>query len=236
MASIERDHWWYRARREFISAAFARVGLPAGAKLLDAGCGTGGSLPMLSSFGAVHAFEYDAGAMAIASSQNVGNVSQGHLPDGIPFPGVQFDGIGLFDVLEHLERPVASLVALRDRMADDGAIVLTVPAYKWLWGPHDQIHNHITRYTASRLAQHLSEAGFRIEYLSYFNALLLPLAIVQRLRERLFGYSFEKLSPRPAINELLYRLWRVERHWIPRRELPFGLSLLAIARKADRSA
>ena len=231
MAAAERDHWWFKGRREFIAAALSRVGLAATSQILDAGCGSGGNLALLAQFGDVWGFEYDADALAAAAASGLATVAHGSLPDGIPFDEIEFDAIGLFDVLEHLAAPVASLSALRDRLATGGAIVITVPANPWLWGPHDVRHQHHRRYTSASLRQHLAAAGLRVEYLSYFNSLLLPLAIVQRLRERLFGYSTADLMPGRVVNAALFRIWRAERVWIPRWKAPVGLSLLAIARR-----
>ena len=231
LAAAERDHWWFRGRREFIAAAIERAGLPASAQILDAGCGSGGNLPFLSQYGEVHGFEFDAQAAQRAASLHIGRVNRGALPDDIPFGAQRFDLIGLFDVLEHLEHPVDSLAALGQRLCDGGAILITVPAYPWLWGPHDEVHQHYRRYTAGALERHLAAAGLHVEYLSYFNSLLLPLAVVQRIRERIFGYAVADLSPSRLLNAALLRIWRVERLWIPRWRAPFGLSLLAIARR-----
>jgi SAM-dependent methyltransferase len=231
MAAAERDHWWFRARREFIAAAMQRIAPPAGARILDAGCGSGGNLELLSRFGSVSGFEFDHDARSAAAALGIGSVASGSLPDGIPFTDATFDVIGLFDVLEHLDAPVESLTALAARLTKSGAIVLTVPANPWLWGPHDVRHQHLRRYTARSLRDHLVLAGLRVEYISYFNSLLLPLAIVQRIRERLFGYSTTDLMPSRAVNEALFRIWRAERAWIPRRSAPVGVSLLAIARR-----
>lgn len=231
MAAAERDHWWFKGRREFIASALTRLSLPVGARVLDAGCGSGGNLALLAQFGDVWGFEFDADALAAAAASGLGTVAHGLLPHGIPFAGTVFDAIGLFDVLEHLAAPVESLSALRERLATGGAIVLTVPANPWLWGPHDVRHQHHRRYTSVSLRQHLTAAGLRVEYLSYFNSLLLPLAIVQRLRERLFGYSTADLMPGRVVNAALFRIWRAERAWIPRWTAPVGLSLLAIARR-----
>lgn len=232
MAESERDHWWFRGRRDFIERAIRRLPLPAQATVLDAGCGSGGNLALLSQFGSLYGFEYDAEACEAARALGLGTIDRGSLPDGIPFDDQSFDLIGLFDVLEHLPAPVESLQALRSRLSVGGALVLTVPALPWLWGPHDEVHNHYRRYTETTLRAHLAAAGMRVEYLSYMNMLLLPLAIAQRVKERVFGYRVEALQPSPTVNALLYRLWRLERVWIPARTLPVGLSLIAVARAA----
>ncbi|MES3032386.1 MAG: class I SAM-dependent methyltransferase [Gemmatimonadota bacterium] len=231
MADAEQSHWWYRGRRDFIAAALERVAPPPGAHILDAGCGSGGNLEVLARFGKVSGFEYDAEAMHVARERQIGPVEPGALPGPIPFGDQRFDAIGLFDVLEHLEQPVDSLVALRQRLVDGGALVLTVPANPWLWGPHDVQCQHFRRYTAATLRDHLTSAGFVVEYLSYFNSLLLPLAIAQRIKERVAGYDLEAM-PGGGMNGLLHRIWRIERRWIPTRVAPFGLSLIAIARRA----
>jgi SAM-dependent methyltransferase len=230
MAAAERDHWWFRGRREFIAAAFRRAALPARATILDAGCGSGGNLGLLSEFGTLYGFEYDASALAAAASLGIATVAHGALPASIPFAGVQFDAIGLFDVLEHLEHPVESLAALGARLVRSGALVLTVPAHPSLWGPHDEAHQHYRRYTIPTLTEHLTRGGFRIEYISHMNSLLLPLAVAQRVKERMFGYSVDELTPSPAVNSMLLNIWRAEHRWIPKRRIPLGLSLIAIAR------
>ncbi len=239
LARAERDHWWFQGRRTFIAAAIRRAGLSPTATVLDAGCGSGGNLALLAGLapaGRLYGFEYDAEARRAATVLGLGTIADGALPDGLPFAGTSFDLIGLFDVLEHLAEPVASLRALGDRLAPGGALVLTVPALPWLWGPHDVAHQHHRRYTAASLTQHVTDAGLQIEYLSYLNLLLLPLAILQRLRERLLGYRTDVLTPAPWLNRLLRRLWELERGWVPAHRLPLGLSLLAIVRRPTPTA
>lgn len=237
MAAAERDHWWFRGRREFIAAAFERAAVPAGARILDAGCGSGGNLALLARFGSVWGFEYDDTARAAAKASGIAvDVAYGALPHAIPFADARFDAIGLFDVLEHLETPVQSLRALADRLSSAGALLLTVPAHPLLWGPHDVHHQHFRRYTVESLRRELAAAGLRLEFVSHFNALLLPLAVAQRVRERLFGYSTDELIPGPRLNSLLFRILMTERRWVPTRTLPVGLSLLAIARRGGGDA
>lgn len=238
MAAAETDHWWFRGRREFIAAGIERALSEQGVsgapgmrpRLLDAGCGSGGNLSLMARYGELYGFEYDAEAAQAAAARGVATVATGSLPDGVPFGDTAFDLIGMFDVLEHLEHPVEALRALGSRLVPGGAVVLTVPALPMLWGPHDVTHQHFRRYAASTLRSTIVQAGLQVDYLSYFNMLLLPLAVLQRVRERFFGYDVQALIPAPAINELLYRTWRMERAWVPRYTLPLGLSLMAIAR------
>jgi SAM-dependent methyltransferase len=232
MAAAERDHWWFRGRRALIAATLERLALPADARILDAGCGSGGNLALLAQFGTVWGFEYDADARAAAAALGIGTVAAGALPDPVPFSDIAFDAIGLFDVLEHLEKPVESLRALAARVSERGAIVLTVPALPWLWGPHDVHHQHFRRYTRSTLVAHLQAAGLTVDYVTYMNTLLLPLAVAQRVRERVAGYSTDDLMPAPWLNSMLRAVWSLERLWIPRHRAPIGLSLLAVARRA----
>lgn len=232
MAQSERDHWWFRGRRYFIERAIRTLPLPANARVLDAGCGSGGNLSLLAQFGSVWGFEYDADARAVAATLPNVTIEAGALPSPIPFEEVAFDLIGLFDVLEHLEAPIPSLAALRERLSANGALVITVPALPALWGPHDETHHHYRRYTASTLRAHVEAAGLRVEYLTYMNTVLLPLAVLQRLKERVFGYRVDALMPSPLVNRILYQLWRLERFGIPSARLPIGLSLLAVVRRA----
>jgi SAM-dependent methyltransferase len=232
MAEAEASHWWFVGRRRFIEKALDSLGLDRSASILDAGCGSGGNLTMLAGFGKVYGFELDDDARAVAESRGMGQVSEGFLPDAIPFPGISFNVIGLFDVLEHLDEPVAALQALRERLTDDGRLILSVPAYQWLWGPHDEIHHHKRRYSRSLLARHLEAAGYQVEFISHFNTLLFPLALLQRTFERLTGRAGDLGSTLGPLNQTLLQIWSVERLWFGRVRVPFGLSIFAMATKS----
>lgn len=230
LRDLEADHWWFAGRRHVIAAALRSASLPVDARILDAGCGSGGNLPMLARHGTVWGFEQDPEARAVALARRIATIAPGSLPGEIPFAPQRFDAIGLFDVLEHLDAPVESLQALRERLSPRGVLVLTVPAHPWLWGAHDVIHAHRRRYTPRALRAHLEAGGLRVERLTYTNALLFPLAIVQRLRESWFGYRPDALTVSRPLNALFTHCWALEARWIPRHRLPMGLSLLAMAR------
>jgi SAM-dependent methyltransferase len=187
---------------------------------------------MLSEFGTLYAFEYDEVARDAAASRGLARVAAGHLPDAIPFDPVRFDVVTLLDVLEHLDDPTGALRALAGRLHDRGCLVISVPAYQWLWGPHDDLHHHKRRYTARRLHRELQAAGLQVEYMSYANFLLFPMAVLQRLIARRVPSRATVHHPGAVLNSLLYAIFKIETWWLPRRRALFGLSLFAVARRS----
>ena len=230
MAQTEDEHWWFVGRRCIVAAIIRNLYLPREAKILEVGSGTGGNLSMLSAFGEVSAVEPDDFAREWATRKSSITVLKGYLPDGLPFNPSSFNLICLFDVLEHIEGDVAALRALRPLLKPGGRIVLTVPAYRWLWSAHDVELHHRRRYNASSLAVCCQQAGYSVAKLSYYNTLLFPIVALARLGDRLVvrdKATGTGIPPR-IINRLFLTLFRLERHILPHLTLPFGVSLLAI--------
>jgi SAM-dependent methyltransferase len=153
--------------------------------------------------------------------------------EGSRFPVENFELITALDVIEHIDDDVTVVRQMGDRLSPRGAIIITVPAHPWLWSSHDEINHHVRRYTRQTLRQAIEAAGLRVEYLSYFNTLLFPLALVQRAFARLTGRRLDDGLTVPAawLNGTLRWIFALERHAVGRVELPFGLSLLAVVRK-----
>lgn len=236
MAHTEANHWWFKGRRAILASLIANLALPAGARILEMGCGTGGNLSTLSAFGRVSALEMDATARSIAMQKTGGrfDIRAGSCPADIPFANANFDLICLFDVLEHIEDDVAALVAVRTLLAAGGRVLLTVPAYSWLWSTHDQHLHHKRRYSKGELREKAAASGLRIEKISYFNTLLFPLVALGRLKDRLLDRSSAAgtaIPPAP-VNTLLATLFGAERFLLRRCNLAFGVSLLAVCRAA----
>lgn len=234
-ARTEDHHWWFAGRRKILASFISTLPLPADAQILEAGCGSGGNLPMLSRFGKVSAFEYDDTARAVAVRRNAGEVRQGSLPDGIPFAGKQFDVICLLDVLEHLEQDKGSLQALYSRLKPGGRLLLTVPAYMFLWSIHDVLHHHHRRYTCRQLSSLVRGAGFSVRRCSYFNFWLFPLIAMVRLMEKLLpprNPAPLQIPPAP-LNTLLAVLFASERFLLRWINLPFGVSIILLAQKPE---
>ncbi len=160
------------------------------------------------------------------------DVRLGHLPDNLGVAPGWADIVLLLDVIEHVDDDVATLRAARTGVGDGGLLVVTVPAYQWLWSGHDEVLGHRRRYTAARLRAAVERAGFTVVRVSYFNSLLFPLLAAVRGWKRLRGDRGHDLRrPGAAVNWLLERVFAFERHLVPRVRLPFGSSLLLIGRR-----
>lgn len=237
MAETESRHWWFLGRRAILLTMIGHLGLPQNSKILEVGCGTGGNLQMLAKFGDVSALEMDANAREIASKKtnNFYDIMAGHCPDEIPFQDQRFDLICMFDVLEHIEQDTETLIAIKQLLTKNGRILMTVPAYQWLYGAHDKFLHHKRRYSATQLRKKIVAAGFRPVKISYFNTILFPLAVIVRLKDKLLAppSATGTSVPPTLINKLFRTLFGAERFLLERFDLPFGVSLLCILKASD---
>jgi SAM-dependent methyltransferase len=232
MAELDSRHWWYRARREVLARLIARrIAPPPGARILEIGCGTGHNLPMLARFGAVEAIELDPAARAVASRRLGREVGAARLPELEGVPEQAFDLVALLDVLEHVEDDRAALRSIARRLKPGGALLLTVPAFQWMWSAHDVVNHHQRRYSKPTLRAAIRDAGLRVDFMGYFNSLLFPLAAAARVAGRITGKedSDDKLPPAP-VNAAFEFLFGLERHAIARLPLTPGVSIAAVVR------
>lgn len=236
MADNEAHHWWFAGRRSILAALLGRelTRPPAATRILEAGCGSGGNLGMLSAFGSVDAIEFDPTARALAQRRSGLTVQPCRLPGDIPVADRAYDLIALLDVLEHVEEDRDTLAALGRKLKRDGRILLTVPALPWLWSHHDEIHHHKRRYTRRTLDAAATAAGLRVERIGYFNSLLFPLALGRRLAAIAGRRAMEddRLPARP-LNAVLRTIFSVERYLVGRVRLFVGLSLFAVLTVPD---
>ena len=235
MRQVEDSHWWFNGRKNIIAHVLSSLNLPTNGLILDAGCGTGGNLELLSRFGHVKGVEFDDEAIAMAKNRQVGEISKGRFPDDIPFPAETFDLVVLLDVLEHIDDDLNSLRTLSRLMKQSGRLVITVPAFPFLWGQHDEQHHHKRRYVAASLQEVIEKGGLKLKHLSYFNTWLFPIVAATRLFEKAFPPQSvgEGLHiPIAPVNKALEAIFSSERYLVARAKIPFGVSLLAIAEKA----
>jgi SAM-dependent methyltransferase len=227
---LEDTHWWFRGRRAVLWAMLRRAGVPRDARLLDAGCGTGRNLVEFAPLGSACGVDPSAQAIDFCRRRGLTDVREASL-DALPFAAGAFDLILLTDVLEHVGDDRAALAELRRVAAPGARLVVTVPAYRWLWSPHDDSHHHLRRYTARELRARVRAAGWRPVVESYFNSLLLvPIAAV-RLLTRSNGSDYERTGP--LLNRALTLPMRAEAAAIARgARLPAGVSVAMVAEPA----
>jgi SAM-dependent methyltransferase len=233
---LEGRHWWFLGRRRLFLRLLEQRFPPAARRieLLDFGCGTGAFLEDLDRFGAVSAVDGDPNAVAFCHARGRSEVRL--VPPGapLPFPDRAFDLVTTLDVVEHVEDDVGALRELRRVLRPGGLLLVAVPAFMFLWGKQDEVSHHHRRYTTTSLRRALAEAGFAVDRTSYFNTILFPPIAAVRLGRRLLRrpgatQSDFELGP-AALNRVLGAVFGAEAGIVARRDLPFGVSLLALAR------
>jgi len=228
MLAHDEDHWWYRGRRAVLRAALDRLAVVPGARLLDAGCGSGRTLDELAAYGAAYGLDISDRAAAVARRRGhrvqVGSVER------MPFEDGHFDVVTCLDVLEHTPDDRATLRELRRVTRAGGWLVLTVPAYQAMWSYHDEVNNHYRRYGRRQLRAAATAAGWEHVSDSYFNALLFAPSAVVRLarRGRRAHRSDLELTPRSLDRLLALPLQAEARMLAAGGRLPFGMSLLMV--------
>jgi SAM-dependent methyltransferase len=233
MERLEGEHWWYQGRRDIV-CALAQRHVPAGSRVVDYGCGAGMIACRLREMGfAVTGAEVSERAARASRGEGLSVVDLNHQA----LPPRSADCLLLCDVLEHVEDPTGLLAGLRTALRPGGRLLVTVPAYEFLWSGEDYVSRHHRRYTRSLLRAQVCRAGFRVLWCSHFNSLLLPAMATVILGKRLFRprdmYESNVSEIAPWLNRALYRVFASERHVLARFPLPAGASLALVARHDD---
>lgn len=239
-SELEWTHWWFRGRRAVLDDVLRRF-VPRRQRplrLLDVGAGAGSMLPTFLQYGEVSAMDTAPEAVAYCERRFPGvRATVGRLPADIE-ASPTYDVIGAFDVLEHIEDDDDAARAIAAALLPGGVFVCSVPAFMSLWGPHDDLNHHRRRYRRPELVALLEGAGLRVLWSSYFNTLLFaPIAALRLVRRRRrdtpVGGASDFDVDVGRLNGLLARLFSAERHLLRRVSLPFGVSIVAVARRED---
>lgn len=243
--AMEDRHFWFRARNKVIATLVGQIAadLPAGYRVLEPGCGTGNTLRVLEqgcTNGSVVGMDLFREGLRYARARTSCSLVQADLYYP-PFRDT-FDVICLFDVLEHLPDDRQTLKDVRAMLRPGGSLFLTVPAHQSLWSYFDEVSRHCRRYDIVDLKSKLVGAGYRVEYITYYMASLLPMvwagrraaAWLNRIRkdtkDNTHELSLHELRIVPIVNHVLTSILFQENIFLARRRrLPFGASLLAIA-------
>lgn len=240
MFELETFYWWFVARRKLLSEVVSGLGKsPDRTALLDVGCGTGLNYSVLSKFGKVFGADSSPQALLFGRSRRVENLVLSKAED-LQFPNEMFDVVTALDVLEHTDNDLTALREMWRVMKPGGMLVVTVPAYGFLWSEHDEALHHRRRYTAHELRNKMTNAGFEVQRSTYFITLLFFPIFLIRIWQNLTKRSLEAKTSHvilpKLLNSLLIRLLDLERFYLRWSNLPFGLTALATARKPEAAA
>jgi SAM-dependent methyltransferase len=239
MFELEDAYWWYRGLRVLLRGLLARY-LPAGADtpmILDAGCGTGANLSLLEAYGYALGVDISEQAIEFCRARGIPDdrVIRASVTD-LPFRDGLFDLAVSFDVICNIVDDVATFAEVGRVLKPNGVLIVQLPAYQWLWSRHDVAVGHKWRYTSQSMREKMSRAGLMIERMTHVNTLFFPFVAARRLLDQRAlenGYAIHsEVTPLPRpLNSLLSALYTAETRTASRVDLPYGLSIMAVARK-----
>lgn len=237
MFELENFYWWFVGRRQLLVDLVSGLKLsPDGTALLDVGCGTGLNCKVLSKYGAVFGADCSSEAMMFCRSRELDNFVFSRA-EHLRFIDSTFDVVTAMDVLEHTDDDLIALKEIWRVLRPGGTLIVTVPAYGFLWSEHDEALHHRRRYTAHELRNKLTTAGFTLQRSTYFITLLFFPIFFFRLLQNLTKKSVEAKTSHIVLptwlNWFLVRLLDLERIWLRFMNLPFGVTVLAVGRKPD---
>lgn len=231
--SLEKRHWWHLAKRKTVGQLLKEFVAHKNIKILDIGCGTGENLHFFSKFGQVWGVDVSQQAVNYCKKRGLTHVKIA-ASDQLPFSQKSFDVVTLLDVLEHVEEK-PTLHQIAKILKPKGILIITVPAYPWLWSSWDKVLHHKRRYTKASLTTALQQNGFQVRKISYLYAFLVIPAKIIRLMKSVFSvntsYSSDFKLSSPLINRIFLKITDWERLFALRYSLPFGTSIICLAVK-----
>lgn len=236
LSHLEHNHWWYVGMNNIAAQMLKRMERPTEThRILDAGCGTGGSLTWLKEFGAAYGIDHHVLAMSLAKEKGHRRISRATV-SSLPFAEATFDVVTSFDVLYHVDvsDDVAALKEMARVMVPGGVLLFRLPAIKWLCGsPHDRVVHTRHRYTRGEVTRKINEAGIEPVRITYANTILFLPAMLWRLAgiATASGKSSDLRDSGSVIDRACAALLRLEAMVLNFADFPIGLSVFAIAKK-----
>ena len=235
---VEEDHWWFVGRRAVVFGLIEEaLGTHARARAfpmsLDIGCGTGATLDRLRSFSTAQGVDLSEIPLRFTRQRGHDRLVCASATE-LPFADSSFDLITGLDVVEHVDDDLGALREINRVLKPGAPAVLFVPAFQSLWGPNDVQSGHKRRYRLPQLQAVVEAAGLHVEKITYSNlAMFAPIWLGRRLLTLLGKEEqSENRINHPLINGLLTKLFASEANWLRKHSLPFGVSIVCVARKA----
>lgn len=232
---LEDKNWWYVGKRKIVLFFIKEfLGKRKGVRLLDVGCGTGIMLKKLIKYGEVFGVDISKFAIEFCKKRTLKKIFLSSATD-LQFPDNYFDLVLVLDILEHLEDDLECLEEVKRVLKTDGVLILSVPAFPFLFSYHDIVLGHKRRYEKKELSKKISSLGFKIYKLTFTNFFIFPIVFIVRNTKKLIK-SKGKLNCDIGIlpkffNDLLIVLYKLEVEILKKTNFPWGVSLLCIAKK-----
>lgn len=231
--NLEKDHWWFQARKTIVLKLISQhVELNKNFKIIDVGCGTGMMLEAIKNTFSITAAGIDNSPEAIRFSKKRGLNIFLSSAEKIEQKTDSIDLIMALDLIEHIENDVASLKEFNRVLKKNGHVILTVPAFNFLFGAHDAINEHKRRYQLKELKNKIELAGFKIIKISYYNSLLFLPIIIAKLIKKITKDNHDHLKKENNIvNFILNKIFSSEAFLLKYINLPIGASIVCLAQK-----
>lgn len=232
--NLERTHWWFNGRRRLLKFLLSYLSIQKDSPVIDVGCGVGSNLPLLKSMG-FKVIGIDSESYGLSFAKNLSEVL---LINGdvlnLPVKSNSIELVIATDILEHLDDDSIGIKEIYRTLTRKGKVILTVPAFAFLWGIQDVVGMHKRRYSKNEFLKKVEREGFTVLKSSYFNFFLFfPIFLGRRLI-RLFGLKIESENKinSPLINFFLRTIFGIEPYILKYFSFPFGVSVFCIARKS----
>lgn len=229
MREFEDHYWWFVSRRR-VALSLLQEHCPDG-KVLDIGCGTGAVLQELQASREAEGVDFSELALEFGRKRGLTGLTLADA-QALPFSDGSFQAVVSLDTLEHVPDDAKALSEMARILSPGGIVILNVPAFQWLWGPHDVALMHHRRYTRAQLKQRMDEAGFDVVFASYGVFFLFPAVVVLRVLDKLRRREGVELPRVPNwLNRTLIGLMEAESRIMRRLPLPWGSSVVAVGRR-----
>ena len=241
MYRFEDTYWWFIARRHLITSLLAQSYSRDGSlQILDIGCGTGAMLDELAPFGSVVGADFSPEALQFCVTRGVTSPLARADVRRLPFADASFDVVTAMDIVEHIDDDKAASCEIFRVLKPGGRLFVTVPAFPSLWSEHDEALHHYRRYTVPRLKDLFQRVGLTVDKISYTVTALFPPIWAYRQISNLLPKRREEGEKKAnlvnfsaPVNSALLTLSQWETRLVQSLNLPFGVTVVCVARKAD---
>lgn len=230
--NLEEKHWWHVSKRTIVQNLIENYNNIEKPKILDIGCGTGKNIEELSKYGEVWGLDKSLEAIKFCKKRGLKNLKLGNA-EKTKFKSGSFDIITLLDVLEHTDDN-QTLQEMNRLLKKNGLLIITVPAFYWLWSQWDRILHHKRRYNSKNLIAILQKNKFKIIKITYLYSFLVPPALtIRKIKEKIFNkkqYPSDFQLSNIILNKILGFLASIEFKLTQKLFIPVGTTLLVVAR------